>query len=74
MIMMTLIDLINNYVNPSLFILFLCIINIFLWRLINQARESIRANNTIENVEKEEEESIDSITAVKDKDPIIGYL
>ena len=38
MILMTLMDLSNNYVTTPLFTFCFCIINIMLWRFINQAR------------------------------------
>ena len=53
-------DLAYNYVNPSLFLLFLCIINIILWRFINQARESIRTKD-----EEHQEESRESFSSVR---------
>ena len=59
MIWMSMMDLTNNFVTPSLFLLGLCILNIFLWRIINKARESIRSNSAInreasKQIEKEE--------------------
>ena len=44
MILMTLMDLSNNYVTTPLFTFCFCIINIMLWRFINQARANIRTN------------------------------
>ena len=71
MVMMALMDMVNNFVNPALFILLLCIINIILWRLVNQTRESIRINNANKDIEEQQEDSTESISAATDKTTII---
>ena len=72
MVLMSLMDLTNNFFTSSLFILFMCILNIILWRLINQARASIRTNNvTSKEVIRENTNGCGSVSAATDEAQII---
>ena len=69
MLLMTLMDLSNNYVTTPLFTFCFCIINIMLWRFINQARANIRTNisNTSDKDRDVEEEGNVWVSAVSEE-------
>ena len=74
---MSMMDLTSNFVNPSLFLLGLSILNIFSWRIINKARESIRRNSAtnreaIKQIGKDDTNTI--ISAKSDELQIVADL